>query len=333
MEQAQVIATPPEGGAPKPVLKVNNLFYRGQTGALYGIWFSQLFLTILTLGIYSFWGKTRLRRYLIGAMELDGDRLEYLGTGKELFIGMLKILPFYFLVVGMMVGLHFIMEPEKAQIVGNLIILPLIVYLIPVASYSGFRYRVNRLAWRGVRGVMRGSAFAFGGKYLLGTLISILTLGFLIPKVDLDRWSYQIRNMAFGNVPFAFTGNTKNLNTVNIVTLLLFPFTLGFSRLWYMAALQREYLRGLSLGQIRFRSTATAGNFLGLFLGNIFILIFTLYLGTPLVMQRNMRFFEKHIAIGGDLASFNAMQAERGKAGDAEGLLDIMDVDIGMIGA
>jgi hypothetical protein len=46
-----------------------------------------------------------------------------------------------------------------------------------------------------------------------------------------------------------------------------------------------------------------------------------------------MRFYAKVFAIGGDVNAFNAEQAALGKPGDAEGLLDVLDVDIGMIGA
>jgi uncharacterized membrane protein YjgN (DUF898 family) len=213
------------------------------------------------------------------------------------------------------------------------VLLPAILYFMPVAQYSGFRYRLTRTSWRGIRGVMQGSALAYGGKHLLGSLISIVTLGWKVPAVDIDRWEYQVAHMRFGSVPFRFRGDVKKLTKVNVVTWLLFIPTLGFSRVWYQAAFFSEKLKGLSLGSIRFRSTATAKNFLGLMFGNLFIIILTLGLGMPLVLQRNARFFEKHLQIGGDLQNFNAEQSEMAKAGDAEGLLDVLDVDAGFIGA
>jgi uncharacterized membrane protein YjgN (DUF898 family) len=180
---------------------------------------------------------------------------------------------------------------------------------------------------------MHGSALAYGGKYLLGSLISIVTLGWMVPAVDIQRWEYQVSHMRFGSVPFRFKGSASSLTKVNLVTWLLFIPTLGFSRLWYQAAIFREKLRGLSLGSIRFRSTATATHFLGLMIGNFFIVVLTLGLGMPFVIQRNARFFEKFLALGGDLQNFNAEQAAMGKANDAEGLLDVLDIDAGIIGA
>lgn len=322
-----VPASPTAASPPRP-LEVNKITYVGQTGALYGIWLRQVFLSILTLGIYHFWGKTKLRNYLLGATELAGDRFEYLGTGKELFLGVLKILPIYlgvFLIGGI------VEYKYKYPGVSGILILLLIPYLLPVARYSGFRYRINRVSWRGVRGNMRGSALAFGWKYLGGSLLAIVTLGFKNPSIDLGRWEYQVQNMRFGSQQYQFKGNPANLRKTNIITLLLAIPTFGLSRMWYMAALQREKLRGLSLGNIRFRFTATGGDLLKFSLGNVAIMIFTLGLVRPLVMARNVRFFTRVVAIGGDLKAFNAEQAAALKPGDAEGLLDVLDVDIGMV--
>ena len=48
---------------------------------------TNLLLTIVTLGIYRFWAKTRERRYLWSHTRFIDDTLEWTGTGKELFIG------------------------------------------------------------------------------------------------------------------------------------------------------------------------------------------------------------------------------------------------------
>ncbi len=73
---------------PTPV--ASPLIYRGKTGELFKIFFLNLFLGIITLGIYHFWGKTRVRRYLANHFILDGDPLEYTGTGSDLFFGLIK---------------------------------------------------------------------------------------------------------------------------------------------------------------------------------------------------------------------------------------------------
>lgn len=71
--------------------------YQGKISALFKIFFLNLFLGIITLGIYHFWGKTRMRRYLANHFSLANDPFEYTGTGSELFFGMVKA--FVFLIV------------------------------------------------------------------------------------------------------------------------------------------------------------------------------------------------------------------------------------------
>ena len=70
----------------------HRLRYDGRLGDLYRIFFLNLLLTVLTLGIWRFWARTRLRRHVWQHLSLDGQRLEYTGTGGELFRGFLLAL-------------------------------------------------------------------------------------------------------------------------------------------------------------------------------------------------------------------------------------------------
>ena len=71
-----------------------HLRHHGEVFDLFGIYMVNLLLTIVTLGIYRFWAKTRIRRYLWSHTEFLGDRFEYTGTGKELLIGFLIVFTF-----------------------------------------------------------------------------------------------------------------------------------------------------------------------------------------------------------------------------------------------
>lgn len=65
-----------------------NLNYDGSISDLYKIYLINLLLTILTLGLYHFWAKTRKRRYIVSSLQLKQDRFEYTGYGRELFLGL-----------------------------------------------------------------------------------------------------------------------------------------------------------------------------------------------------------------------------------------------------
>ncbi len=351
-----------QGG--KVVVKANRIGYDGRLGDVYKIWLLNIFLTVITLGIYSFWGKTRMRRYVSGSFKLGGDHFEYTGTGKELFIGFLKVFPFFLLVS---FALQYL--PPAAIIV---VYVP-VLYLIPVAIYMSTRYRLNRLTWRGIRGRLTGSAFRYGGFALWRMFLNGITLGILIPASDIATYGYMMNRAGFGNIRAKFEGKSAGLVGIHIATLVGAALVVGASfglmsilaagaamsagagggagagaagvmgglalvagivlavliRSFYHAALQREQMRGLTLGQIRFKFTGTGFDMFRLRLGNILIALFTLGLGMPVVIQRNMRFMAKHVIVGGDLDSAELMQAAREQGAVGEGLDDLLGLDAG----
>jgi len=167
--------------------------------------------TLLTLGFYRFWYKTRLRRYYWSNTTLMGDGFEYTGTGKELFIGFLIalaiVVPIYAVaaVIGLMAG------PILGQIVTTAISLVLIPALVQMALYRARRYRLSRTRFRGVRFAQGGSA----KQYLLlsvgWVLLVILTLGIMLPHMRTALHRYRINNTAFGSMQANFTGTAGSL--------------------------------------------------------------------------------------------------------------------------
>lgn len=318
-----------ENGNSYSELQDHRVIYQGRTGELYGLWLKKLFLSILTLGIYSFWGKTNIRKYMAASTSLKGDSFEWFGTGKELFMGFLKISPLYVLFLVVYGGVTFNFGEDAA----NSLFFVFIFFLLPMARYAGLRYRVNRFSWRGVRFHMTGSAFSYGLYHFLGTLKILFTLGLMSPSVDLGRVKHKTNHMAFGNIPFAFEIDTSRLGRINLITLLLAIPTLFFSRIWYTAALYKEIAKGLSLGEIRFQSSAEGSDIFKLFLGNIFIVILTLGFGIPIAMQRRMQFMAKNCVVYGDVNALVAAQAAHVKGGKAEGIEDALGIgDEGLAG-
>ncbi len=70
--------------------------FDGDWRELAPILFTNLMLSIVTLGFYRFWGIARERRYLWSKTRFIDDRLEWTGTGKELFLGFLLVIAILF---------------------------------------------------------------------------------------------------------------------------------------------------------------------------------------------------------------------------------------------
>src|SRR3954470_2102207 len=127
------------------------LRYDGSGGALAGLTFRTGLLTILTLGIYRFWARTRTRRYLWAHVLLGEDRLEYSGTGGELFRGFLRV-ALIFAPLSIAIAIL-----DATLLPGiNSVQLPVLVVLAIIGRYYARRYRLTRTRWRGIRGNLVG---------------------------------------------------------------------------------------------------------------------------------------------------------------------------------
>jgi len=170
-------------------------------------------LTVITLGIYRFWAKTRIRRFLWSSATFLDDPLEYTGTGGELFVGFLIVISILF-PLGLIYGaIQTLVPPEMFYVsLGLEGIYYLVLYaLIQIAFYRMWRYRMSRTRWRGVRFGLDGSTMAYLRLAMGWSVVTLLTLGFALPWMQIDLWRYQVRHTRLGDQAFRFTGNAKSL--------------------------------------------------------------------------------------------------------------------------
>lgn len=203
---------------PSPALR-----YDGKVGELYGIFLLNLLLTIVTLGIYRFWAMARVRRYLWSRLQFQGRRLEYTGTGGELFLGFLLAGLILLGLFAVTLGLAYILaqvSPALA-VLAIIALYVLLIILAEAARFSAQRYRLTRTVWSGIRGGMEGSAFAYGARVFLYRILTALTLMQLIPWVSVRLAERRINASSFGNVKFHFEGRAGQLYLPFLLTLLI----------------------------------------------------------------------------------------------------------------
>jgi uncharacterized membrane protein YjgN (DUF898 family) len=176
--------------------------------------FTNLLLTIVTLGIYSFWARARTRRYLWSRTRFIDDRLEWTGTGLELFIGYIIALFCFFLPLGflqlLLQGVLMRGHPGAAALIGVTVYL-LLIYLIGVATFRALRYRLSRTWWHGIRGGSNDQGFAFGWNYFWRTLVGYLALGLMIPWSMTKLWNERWGAMSFGPLRFSADAQWRNI--------------------------------------------------------------------------------------------------------------------------
>ncbi len=137
------------------------------TDRLIGLGFTNGLLQVLTLGIYSAWAKTEVRRKLWSFTRLNGEPLEYTGTGRELFIGFLIVFALVLMPTFAGGAAISILLPGRADAVTayQFAVYTLFLFLVGNAFYRAQRYRLSRTQWRGIRGALVGSAGQYGWTY------------------------------------------------------------------------------------------------------------------------------------------------------------------------
>ena len=193
-------------------------------------------LTLVTLGFYRFWATTRERRYLWSKTRFIDDRLEWTGTGLELFIGF--IAAFFLLGIPLFIlqliaqGLIFQDQAIIAGIVG-LVVYLFLLCLAGFAVFRGLRYRLSRSYWHGIHGGSDNPGFAYGWSYFWKTIVGMLPLGLLTPWSSTVLWKERWEAMSFG--PHNFTSNPtwKNL-IVRFALCYMLPLVVIGLLFWYI---------------------------------------------------------------------------------------------------
>lgn len=307
--------------------EINRIVYDGSAWAIFGIWINNLFLSAMTLGAYSFWGKTRMRRYVAKSFHLQQDRFEYVGTGKELFIGFCIVAVVVFSVV-IIASIYL----SDAVFDGLVKIFSLLFFPLSImAFYSATRYRYSRTTWRGIRGRLTGDAGNYAMLQILRWIVNIVSLGLLIPITDITIHRYFVKNTYFGSEQVAFDGEARGIMSIHLLTWIVALPTLGLSRFWYNAALYRYTYAHTTIGDLRFKATHTGPSLMGLIIGNIAITVLTLGLGRPLVIHRNLKYVSDNLYLVGNVNDFSTTQSKEKPSKIGEGFEQVFDSGTGLM--
>lgn len=191
--------------------------YRGERTPLFKLAFTTSLLTLLTLGIYRFWAKTRIRKYIWSSTSANSDTFEYTGTGLEKFLGFLVaivILAIYLGVVQMILfffGVTLFAEPQTQaeafmQFAALFVTMLAVAPLVSFAKYRARRYKLARTRWRGIRFGAEQAAWPFAGRDILYSLITVLSFGILLPLRTFKLEKFKTDRTWYGDVRFQQNG-------------------------------------------------------------------------------------------------------------------------------
>jgi uncharacterized membrane protein YjgN (DUF898 family) len=304
----------------------HRLAYLGTGPTLFTLVFKNLLLTLVTLGVYLPWARTERRKYLWQNVDFDGHRFRYHGTGKEMFVGYLKVLAGYALLIALPAGL---MKVDKhlglvAQVIGFAILLP----LIPVAVYGSRRYLLGRTSLRGVRFGLEPGVGGFLKVFLLGVLLTAVTFGLYAPVMNNRIRKYLTDRTRFGSASFGYDGSNSVAFRITMKGLFLSAVTLGLYYPWFIAELARFRIQSTFILGARGRLDLGGKDVFWLIVTSVFGTLFSLGLAFPWITTYVMRTVFSKLSFVGEIDY--TLIAQRAPTGDAaaDGLADALDVGL-----
>ncbi|MBR9843567.1 MAG: DUF898 domain-containing protein [Rhodobacteraceae bacterium] len=173
----------------------------GDRGRVFELAVKTGILTVLTLGIYRFWMKTRLRRFYWSAVRFGGAPAEYLGDPLEKLLGFLfavVILAFYIGVVNlvlMFLSYSFFQDNFVAYLLSFVGVVPLWFY----ARYRARRYVLARTRWRGIRFGLEPGAWGYAARAIGYWFVTIISAGLLWPLMTFRLEKYRTDRTWYGD--------------------------------------------------------------------------------------------------------------------------------------
>jgi uncharacterized membrane protein YjgN (DUF898 family) len=331
--------------------------FTGRTGEYFRIWIVSMCLSILTLGVYSAWGKVRKKRYLYAHTRLADSGFEYRARPLAILKGRVIALVLF---GGFAASAHFLPAAQWAFVALLLILTPWIVV-------AANRFNAQNSAYRNIRfgfaGRMREAAIVFLG---LGAL-SILTAGIVYPYYRLRRARFVIGRHRFGATGFetAFFGGdfyaayilallmVLGASIVAILTGFVFAlltrgrgapnpavifvpmaFMYGMylvSFCYVRARLGNATLNGARIGALQLRSSLRARDLVWLYGSNIVAILVTAGLATPWATMRMVRYRARRLVLiaNAPLETLASSLADRATATGSE-VSDLFDVDVSL---
>lgn len=339
----------------------HSLVFKGNGFEYAKIYFVNLALTILTLGIYSAWAKVRNKRYFYGNTSIDGSSFDYHALPIQILKGRLLIVAGFFV---------YMIATQVAPITAPFFVLAFFV-LVPWAILRSVQFNLQNTSYRQVRFGFDGKLSNMFSYYILLPIASAFTLFLLYPFAVFQQKYYLANKSRFGQTSFKFDGKSKEfymayLTVIGVGILLLVgtfvligtaahaadtnqnqtavaaaiaTMVVVYAFFVFGALLASTYINtritnyvysNLSLNEIKFKAAIGFWRLLWIYLVNAVLIMLTLGIYIPWAKVRVARYKLSCITIyGDDLGGYIAAEASNTKAVGEE-FSDVMDIDVGI---
>lgn len=283
------------------------------------------FLTIVTLGFYSFKAGVNIKRYLWSHTTWQGQSFSFSGKPMDQVRGITWLLG--------MAGALFAAAGFFWVAGAGILSIPFVylgIALIAVRmKFGGFRYRVRNTVYRGMRGNISPDTFQpFLNQSVKGAILTVLTLGIYRSYNHVALMKIKWNNTTWGRQKFSYHGDGTEFLMLNLKGFFLVGLTFGIYSPWLIAKRMRYHVGNIRFMGVPMECTVTGGQ---IFLHSIRALILiplTLGLAGPWMLVSMLRMLAGSIAITGPI-DFSRIEsdarAHQSTSGDMAG--DALDLD------
>ena len=141
-----------------------------------------IFLTIITFGIYWFWANVRTTRFLYNSTQFQNHKFDYHATGEEKLFGFLKGFGILVVVgiVNFIITLLFqkIFGEETGSVLGGILIYVILFFVLPIIIIGALRFRLSRTSFNGIRFQFLGNSKNFTKTFFKFAGLTLISLGY-----------------------------------------------------------------------------------------------------------------------------------------------------------
>ena len=299
--------------------------FTGRAGEYFRIWIVSLCLSLLTLGIYSAWGKVRKRRYLSAHTRLAGSGFDYHAPPLAILRGRVVALALF----------GGIALAGQVLPIAQWGLFALLLLLMPWIVVASARFNARNSTYRNI-------AFGFDGRigeaarvFLGGGALALLTLGLAYPWYRARRARFIIAHHRYGVTSFATDLRAGGFVTIYVLAAAMIggafvvlalgaaaiativgdatrdleSSSLGYALVlglyaWYVAVYAYVRARTFNLmanativGALRLRGTLRARRLAWLYLSNVIAVLGTLGIATAWATIRVARYRAASLAV------------------------------------
>ena len=201
-------------------------FY-GTASEYFGIWITNLLLTIVTFGIYSAWAKVRTQRYFYGNTEIDGHSFQYHANPVSILFGRLFVIAAILFIDGS----HFV-SPTL-----YFILAAALFFALPALINGSLRFNARMTTYRNVQFDFQSTYWKAFWACLIAPIIGVLTFFIFMPAASKILHEYLADGFSYGGAKFELQNRLRPyieayLVAVSLLLLLIsatfFLYVSGF---------------------------------------------------------------------------------------------------------